>query len=82
MRPRRGLQGRCVHPRSGVCGTGRTARPGLGCRIGAAEPPATHARHLPYVRFPLSNTSFPWRHDTIGTAEDMGIFFGSLCVLC
>lgn len=32
--------------------------------------------------FLLSNTSFPWRHDTIGTAEDLGIFFGSLWVLC
>ena len=31
--------------------------------------------------FLLSNTAFPWRHDTIGTAEDMGVFFGSLWVL-
>ena len=31
--------------------------------------------------FLLSNTAFPWRHDTIGTAEDLGIFFGSLWVL-
>jgi len=35
-----------------------------------------------YVWFLVSNTSFPWRHDTIGTAEDLGIFFGSLWVLC
>ena len=35
-----------------------------------------------YVWFLLSNTAFPWRHDTIGTAEDLGIFFGSLWVLC
>ena len=26
--------------------------------------------------------AFPWRHDTIATAEDLGIFFGSLWVLC
>jgi len=32
--------------------------------------------------FLLGNTSFPWRHDTIGTAEDLGVFFGSLWVLC
>ena len=35
-----------------------------------------------YVWFLLSNTTFPWRHDTIGTAEDLGIFFGSLWGLC
>ena len=31
-----------------------------------------------YLWFLLSNTAFPWRHDTIGTAEDLGTFFGSL----
>ncbi|HUU97573.1 MAG TPA: hypothetical protein VM487_17700 [Phycisphaerae bacterium] len=35
-----------------------------------------------YIWFLLSNTTFPWRHDTIGTAEDLGVFFGSLWVLC
>jgi len=35
-----------------------------------------------YVWFLLSNTAFPWRHGTISTAEDLGIFFGSLWVLC
>ena len=35
-----------------------------------------------YVWFLLPNTAFPWRHDTIGTAEDLGVFFGSLWVLC
>ena len=35
-----------------------------------------------YVWFLLSNTAFPWPHDTIGTAEDLGIFLGSLWVLC
>jgi len=35
-----------------------------------------------YVWFLLTDTPFPWRHDTIGTAEDLGVFFGSLWVLC
>ena len=35
-----------------------------------------------YVWFLLSNTALPWRHDAIGTAEDLGIFLGSLWVLC
>ena len=35
-----------------------------------------------YVWFLLSNTAFPWRHDTTGTAEDLGICFGSLWGLC
>ena len=35
-----------------------------------------------YFWFLLSNTSFPCRHDTIGTAEDLGVFFGSLWILC
>ena len=35
-----------------------------------------------YFWFLLSNTAFPWRHDSIGTGEDLGIFFGSLWVLC
>jgi len=35
-----------------------------------------------YFWFLLSNTAFPGRHDTIGTGEDLGIFFGSLWVLC
>jgi len=30
----------------------------------------------------VANTAFPWRHDTIGTAEDLAIFFGNLWVLC
>jgi len=36
----------------------------------------------PYFWLLLSDTPFPWRHDTIGTAEDLGVFFGSLRVLC
>ena len=32
-----------------------------------------------YIRFFLSNIAFPWRHDV---TEDIGILFGSLCVLC
>ena len=35
-----------------------------------------------YFWYLLSNTAFPWRQDTIGTTEDLGIFFGSLWVLC
>ena len=34
-----------------------------------------------YFWFLLTDTAFPWRHNTIGTAEDMGLFFGSLWVL-
>ena len=36
----------------------------------------------PCFWFLLSNTAFAWRHDTIGTAEDLVIFFGSLWGLC
>jgi len=34
-----------------------------------------------YVWFILGNTSFPCRHDTIGTAEHTGIFLGGLWML-
>ena len=48
-------------------------------RIISSRPfPHGHVRPPLYVWFLLSNTAFPWRHDTIGTAEDLGTFFGSL----
>ena len=52
-------------------------------------PPRQYSDTLPHtpasgidIWFLLSNTAFPWRHDTIGTAEDLGIFFGGMWVLC
>jgi len=34
-----------------------------------------------YFRFLLTNTTSPWRHDTTGTAHNLGVLFGSLWVL-
>ena len=36
-----------------------------------------------YVWFILNNTTFPWQHDALNTAEYLGLFVnGSLWVLC
>ena len=68
-----------------AAGTAWAAAPDSSCYRTIAIPPAfltSMSGTALYVWFLLSNTAFPWPHDTIGTAEDLGIFFGSLSVPC
>jgi len=59
--------------------------PDSACYRTIAIPPAfltAMSSTVLYVWFLLSSMSFPWRHGTIGTTEDLGIFFGGFWVLC